>query len=238
MSKGAAEEQIVSQVNSYFGSEGSKVVRFLLDNVKQPSAGWTASLIGIATLIFGASGVFRELRSALNKIWEVKPQTSSGVRGMVRDRILSFGMVLGIGFLLIIAMLLSAGMTAMGRFYGPLLPMHGIALGILNFFISFLGVAVPFGLIFKFIPAVPIPWRDVRPGTLITALLFTVGKTLMGRYMGRVSASPYNVAGSLIFITFWIYYSAQIFLFGAEFTHIYALYRSSDTLDEEDCAGR
>ncbi len=221
--KSSAQSHIVGQVQAMVGTQGGQAIQSLLENAQKPSTGWTASVIGFLTLLFGASGVFGELRAALNKIWEVSPEVSAGVWGMLRERFFSFGMVLSIGFLLLVSLVLSAGLAAAGKFFGGLLPMPAWVLSAINFLVSFVAIAILFALIFKFVPETKVQWRDVRLGAVITALLFTIGKFLIGLYIGKASVgSPYGAAGSLIVVTIWVYYSAQIFFFGAEFTHIFA----------------
>lgn len=141
----------------------------------------------------------------------------------MRARLLSFGMVLGIGFLPLVSRVLSAGLAALGHYFGTLVSMPQPVLALINFLVSFLGIALLFALIFKYIPDAPVPWRHVWPGAVVTALLFTVGKALIGMYLGRAAVgSPYGAAGSLIVVIVWVYYSAMIFYFGAEFTHVRA----------------
>ncbi len=228
--KSTAQQQILTQVQGMIGQEGGKAVQDMLEHAQKPSAGITASVIALLTLFFGASGVFGELRSALNKIWEAKPRNASGFMGVVRQRFFSFGMVLAIGFLLMVSLVLSAGLAAAGKFAGGLLPLPGPILQALNFLISFLGIAVLFALIFKYVPETKVAWKDVWVGGLVTALFFTLGKFLIGLYLGKAGVgSAYGAAGSLIVVIVWVYYSAQIFFFGAEFTHVSAQRESSSS---------
>jgi membrane protein len=179
--------------------------------------------VAFVTLMFGASAVFSELQDALNLMWDVKGQTASGFKGMIRQRLFSFGMVLSVGFLLLVLLILSAGLAYIGRSFGQLVTMPPFILQTINFVVSFAVIAGLFGLIFKYVPAVKIPWTDVLVGAVGTAFLFTIGKQLLGLYLGKASvASTYGAAGSLVAVVVWIYYSAQIFFFGAEFTHVYA----------------
>lgn len=235
VSKSSAQSHLVGQVQAMMGPQGGQAIQSLLQNAQKPSTGWVASVIGFLTLLFGASGVFGELRSALNKIWKAKPDASSGVWGMLRERFFSFGMVLSIGFLLMVSLVLSAGLAAAGKFLGGVLPMPAWVLSAINFLVSFVSIAVLFALIFKFVPETKVRWRDVRLGAVITALLFTIGKLLIGLYIGKASVgSAYGAAGSLIVVTIWVYYSAQIFFFGAEFTHILAESRGGGQAGELD----
>lgn len=221
--RSTAQTHILNQVQGMIGAEGGKAVESMLANAHKPSSGILGTIVGLLTLLFGASGVFGELRSAMNKIWEVPPKETSGIWGMLRERFFSFGMVLSIGFLLMVSLVLSTALAAIGKFFGGILPVPASVLAIANFLFSFLAIAVLFALIFKFVPETKIPWRDVRVGAIATALLFTIGKTLIGLYLGKASVgSAYGAAGSLIVVIVWVYYSAQIFFFGAEFTHVYA----------------
>lgn len=223
-SHSTAQNQVLSDVQSMVGLQGEKAVESVLQHAQNPTAGLFGTVIGLLSLLFGASGVFCELRSALNTVWDVAPEESSGFWGIVRDRFFSFGMVLSIGFLLTVSLVVSSLLAALGKFFGGILPLPAYVLVILNFLISFGGIAFVFGLIFRFVPAAKIEWRNIWPGALVTALMFNFGKLAIGLYLGRSSvASPYGAAGSLIVVLVWVYYSAQLFLFGAEFTHAYAV---------------
>jgi membrane protein len=227
-SRSTAQAHILSQVQGMIGPEGAKAVTAMLANAQRPTTGVLGTLVGILSLLFGASGVFTELRSALNLIWGVKPEQTSGVLGLVRERFFSFGMVLSIGFLLLVSLVVSTVLAAIGKFFGGLLPIPSAVLAVFNFLISYIGVTVLFGLIFRFVPEAKVRWRNVWPGALVTAMFFTIGKTLIGLYLGKASVgSPYGAAGSVIVVIVWVYYSAQIFFFGAEFTHAYAEHQMS-----------
>ena len=219
----AAQDQIISQVQGMIGSDGANAVRTMIANAQKPASGILASVVGVITLLFGASGVFGELRSALNKIWGVKPVSGSGIAGLIKERFFSFGMVLAIGFLLLVSLVVSAALAALGKFCGGILPVPEWVLSAINFILSFAGVAILFALIFKYVPETRIAWTDVTTGAIATAFLFTVGKFLIGLYLGRTGlGSAYWAAGSLIVVIVWVYYSAMIFFFGAEFTHVMA----------------
>jgi membrane protein len=221
-SRTTAQAHILSQVQAMIGAEGGKAVESMLANAHKPAAGIVGSIVGLLSLLFGASGVFTELRSALNLIWGVKPEQTSGVMALLRERFFSFGMVLSIGFLLLVSLVISAVLAAIGKFFGGLLPIPSPVVAVLNFLVSYVGVALLFGLIFRFVPESTVRWRNVWPGALVTALFFTMGKTLIGLYLGKSSVgSAYGAAGSVIVVIVWVYYSAQIFFFGAEFTHAY-----------------
>jgi membrane protein len=234
-----AQTHILSQVQAMIGPQGGKAVEAMLQNAQKPAAGIVGTAIGLLSLLFGASGVFTELRSVLNMIWEVNPQKTAGIVGMLRERFFSFGMVLSIGFLLLVSLVLSTVLAAMGKFFEGLLPMPSPVLVALNFLISFIGIAVLFALIFRFVPETKVRWSDVWLGAIVTAMFFTIGKTLIGLYLGKSSvASAYGAAGSIIVVIVWVYYSAQIFFFGAEFTHAYAEDRLSAAATDVDLVKR
>lgn len=222
--KNAAEAQLLAKVQQLVGSQGRETVQTLLAHGQRTFSGIFSAVMGVIVLFLGASGVFQELRSGLNTIWESEAKVSSGVWGMVRERILSFGMVLSVGFVLIVSLIVSAALSAISTYFSNLLPVSPILLEVLNSVVSFAGIAVLFACILKYVPAAPVEWRDVRVGATVTALLFTLGKWLLGFYLGSASpGSGYGAAGSLVVLVVWVYYSAQIFYFGAEFTHIHAL---------------
>jgi membrane protein len=227
-SRSTAQAHILSQVQGMIGVEGGKAMESMLANAQKPAAGILGTIVGLLSLLFGASGVFTELRSALNLIWEVNPEETSGVVALLRERFFSFGMVLSIGFLLLVSLVVSTVLAAVGKFFGGLLPIPSPVLAVLNFLLSYIGVAVLFGLIFRFVPEAKVRWVNVWLGALATALFFTIGKTLIGLYLGKSSlGSAYGAAGSVIVVIVWVYYSAQIFFFGAEFTHAYSEHRSA-----------
>jgi membrane protein len=222
-SKEAAHRDLVDQARQMMGARGADIVNSLLANAQQPSSGIFASIVAFLILLFGASGVFIELRSALNTIWEVKPQAGAGWKSMLKERLFSFGMVLSIGFLLLVSLLLSAALAFVGKFFGQLIPIPPAVLEAANFVLSFAVITALFALMFKFVPSVHISWKNVQIGALGTALLFTIGKLLLGLYLGKASVgSAYGAAGSLVAVIVWVYYSAQIFFFGAEFTRVFS----------------
>lgn len=221
--RSSAQAHLLSQARSLVGMEGASTIQSLLEAGKRASTGMIASFMGLLTLIFGASGVFSELRSALNLIWDVKPKAGSGIWQLFRERIFSFGMVVSIGFVLLASLLASAALDAVTKFFGGLIPISPFVLAILDFVVSVTGIAILFGLILKYVPETKVQWSEVRVGAIATALLFTIGKVLLGLYLGKTTpGSPYGAAGSLVVMVIWVYYSAQIFYFGAEFTHVYA----------------
>lgn len=219
----AAQEQIFGQLASLVGTEGAKGISGLLEAANKPREGMIASALAIVTLIFGATGVFVQLQDALNTIWEVKPKPGRGIWGFIRHRLLSLAMVFAIGFLLLVSLVVSAGLAAAGKWFEGAMPGGEQVWHILNFVLSFVVIAALFSLMFKYLPDVKIAWRDVWLGGTLTALLFTIGKFALGMYLGRSSvSSAYGAAGSLIVLLLWVYYSAQILFFGAEFTQVYA----------------
>ena len=224
----AAEGQIIAQMQGLVGHDGAQAIAGMVQNARKPSSGIIATVVGLATLLIGATGVFGELRDALNTIWEVQPRPGRGLTGLIKDRFLSFTMVVGVGFLLLVSLSVSAGLAAMGRFLGSMLPGLVILSQIINFVVSFSVIGMLFALIYRYLPDLKIPWHDVWIGAALTAGLFEIGKFLIGFYLGNSSiSSAYGAASSLAIILVWIYYSAQIFLLGAEFTHVYAKHRES-----------
>jgi membrane protein len=219
----AAQGEIVAQLQGLIGEESAKAIQAMIESAHKPTSGMIATVIGVLTLLIGATGVFAELHDALNTIWEVKPKSGLGLMGLIRDRFLSFAMVLGIGFLLLVSLAISAGLAALGKLMDGMLP-AAIHFGeIVNFIISFGVIMLLFAMIYRILPDIEIAWSDVWIGAAFTSLLFTIGKLLIGFYLGRSSvASAYGAASSLAIILIWVYYSAQIFLFGAEFTQVYA----------------
>lgn len=219
----AAQGQIMSEIGGLLGEEGAKATQAMIESARQPTAGIVASLLGVILLVFGATGAFAQLQDALNTIWGVTPKPGRGVLGILKDRLWSFMLVIGIGFLLLVSLVLSAGLAALGKFFGHLLPVPETILQIVNFIISFGVITLLFAMMYKILPDVKIGWSDVWIGAAMTALLFSIGKFLIGLYLGKSGvASAYGAAGSLVIILLWVYYSSQIVLFGAEFTFVYA----------------
>lgn len=223
-----AQDQIIGQLQGMIGQDGANVIRAMIEHAQKPASGIFASILGVVTLLFGATGVLSELRSALNIIWEVKPAGGSGIAWLLKDRFFSLGMVLAIGFLLLVSLILGAALAALGKFFGGILPMPELVLSAINFAVSFAGVSILFALIYKYVPEANIAWEDVWIGAIATAFLFTVGEYLIGLYLGKAGvASAYGAAGSLVVLIVWVYYSSMIFFFGAEFTHVLAHCRHS-----------
>jgi membrane protein len=227
--------QVMSQIERLVGSAGASVIGSMLESAHSESSGIIATIIGLVTLLLGSCGVFVELQDALNDFWGAEPQQGSGLLNFVRTRVLSFAMVLGIGFLMLVSLIVSAGLAAVGTYVTDILPAWQIAAHVINLVFSLSIVTVLFALIYKVLPNVNLGWRDVWTGAAVTALLFTVGKFLIGLYLGKAStASPYGAAGSVIVVLLWVYYSALLVYFGAEFTKVYARQHGSQRPSESD----
>ena len=219
----AARGEILEQINSLVGEQGAQVIEVGLNNASQPELSNVASIISVVVLLIGASGVFAQLQEALNTVWDVKAKPDRGIWNFIRKRLLSFGMVLAIGFLLLVSLILSAVLSGVSKLQINLLPGITPVWQLLNFGISFGFITLLFALIYYYLPDVKILWKDVWIGAIMTALLFTIGKFAIGLYLGRGSlGSAYGAAGSLIVFLAWVFYSAQILLFGAELTQVYA----------------
>ncbi len=215
--------EVIGQIEGLVGSSGAGVIDSMLRSTHSKSGSITATVIGVATLLLGAGGVFIELQDALNNFWGAHPQQGSGILHFIKTRVLSFAMVLGIGFLLLVSLLLSTAIDAFGAFVMGRWPALQVAAHAINILLSLAIITVLFALIYKILPNVKLKWHDVWTGAFVTALLFSIGKFLIGFYLGRAStASPYGAAGSVIVILLWLYYSAQIVYLGAEFTKVHA----------------
>lgn len=219
----AARGEIVGQIQGLVGRDGAEFIETAIQNASKPAAGTIASIISLVVLLFGASGVFAELQDALDTVWEVQPKPGRGLLNVIRSRFLSFTMVLSVGFLLLVSLVFSAILAALVNFLGKVLPGFDALWQLANFIFSFVLTTVLFGLIYKVLPDVKIAWSDVWIGAAITSLLFSIGRFLLGEYLGNSSfGSTYGAAGSLVVILAWVYYAAQILFFGAEFTQVYA----------------
>lgn len=218
----AARGQIAQQLRQVFGAEAGDAIQAMVAHANQPGSGVLGTVVGVVVLFFGASGVFGELQDSLNTIWEVAPRPGRGVLGLVKDRFFSFTMVIGVAFLLLVSLVISAALAAMGQWLSTFAGVEWLWQGV-NFVVSLAMITLLFALVFKVIPDVKIRWRDVWIGASVTAVLFTVGKFLIGLYVGKTGvASPYGAAGSLVVIVIWVFYSAHILFIGAEFTQVYA----------------
>ncbi|MDM0019351.1 YihY/virulence factor BrkB family protein [Variovorax saccharolyticus] len=220
----AAQGEVVAQIAGLVGPEGAAAVEALLRSADEPEKGLIAGSISLVVLMVGATTVFAELQSALDRIWHVpEREKPSGLWAVLRARLLSFGLILGLAFLLIVSLIVSAGLAAFDSWVGGLLPGWEIALQVINGSTSIAILTLLFALIFKLMPTADIAWRDVWTGAFVTAILFEIGKLLIGLYLGKSGVSEsFAAAGSLVVLVAWVYYAAQIFLLGAEFTKAYA----------------
>lgn len=217
----AAQGQIVGQIQNIVGKQGAEAIQTMIQNSRKPTTGTIATIISVGVLLFGATNVFAQLQDALNTIWEVTPKP--GVKGLVKTRFISFTLILGVGFLLLVSLVLSTVLSVLGNYFGDLFPNLQFIWSVVNFTLSFGIITLLFALIYKFLPDVKITWGDVGIGAAITALLFTIGKSVLGLYLANSSVgSTYGAAGSFVVLLLWVNYSAQILLFGAEFTQVYA----------------
>jgi len=225
----AASGQIFAQLRGLLGEDGATAVQGMVESASLSGKSFIATTIGVVTLVIGATTVFSELQSALDRIWESPAaEKQEGIWNLLRSRVLSFGMILAIGFLLLVSLIVSAGLSALGSWWGPMFGGWEILLQAVNFVVSLVVITALFALIYKFLPRTKIGWHDVWIGAGATALLFTLGKFLIGLYIGNSSvASGFGAAGSLVVVLVWVYYSAQIFLLGAEFTWVYAFRHGS-----------
>jgi membrane protein len=226
-----AETQVLDQMRGLLGDAGAKAVQSLLASAHQSGLKGIAAAIGVVTLLIGATSVFGELQKTLDYIWKSPEKSSVAWWRILRSRILSVGLILGVGFLLMVSLLVSAALSALGAWFQTFLVQWSVILPALDLVLSLGLSTVLFAMIYKFVPREDLAWGDVWIGGLVTACLFTVGKQLIGLYLGRSSlSSAYGAAGSIMVLLLWIYYSAQIFLLGAEFTHVftYALGSRSD----------
>lgn len=220
----AVQGQIAAQLSGLIGRDGALAVQGLVKAASEPSRGLIAGGISVVVLVVGATTVFAELQSALDRIWHVpEREKPSGVWGILRARLLSFGLILGLAFLLMVSLVVSAGLAAVGSWSTGLFPGFELLLQGLNAIVSLAILTLLFAMIFKFMPSAPIAWPDVWIGAAVTAVLFEVGKVLIGLYLGKSGVNEsFAAAGSLVVLLAWVYYAAQIFLLGAEFTKVYA----------------
>lgn len=237
----AVQGQLMGQIGGLLGQDGAQAIEGVVSSsAQEKEQGIVATVSSLIVLAVGATTVFAELQSALDRIWEVPAsEKKSGIWNMVRSRLLSFGLVLSLAFLLLVSLVVSTALAALGGWMGGLMPGWESMLQILNLIVSFAILTVLFAMIFKFMPQVHVAWRDVWVGALLTALLFVIGKYLIGLYVGKSSvASSYAAAGSLVVVLLWVYYAAQVFLLGAEFTWVYATEHGSLKGTRSENAGR
>lgn len=220
----AARGAIVTQLNTLLGAQGAAAVQALLQGAQRHSASAWGAVVGTGLLLIGATSVFAELQSALDRIWQVTPTNRwPGWVQFLRTRLLSFGLVLGVGFLLMVSLVISTALTAWGHWWAPMFGGWSTLLLLANGVVSLVLTSALFAMIFKFMPSARIAWHDVLLGATVTALLFTAGKSLIGLYIGQSGVlSGFGAAGSLVGLLLWVYYSAQVFLVGAELTWVFA----------------
>jgi membrane protein len=223
----AAEGQLAWEIQGTVGMDQARAIEAVIRAALKPNGGLAATWFSVVTLAMGATAVVVELQDALNDIWHVpsgrNKSTLAAIAILLRQRFRSFVMVLGVGLLLLVSLILSAWMSAMGRFFGSMPSMRATSLHVFTFLISFVVITFLFAAIYKIMPDVQVEWSDVLVGASVTSLIFTVGKHLIGLYLGRKGiGSTYGAAGSLVLVLLWVYYSAQLFFFGAEFTKVYA----------------
>jgi membrane protein len=231
----AARGQVEAQLGGVIGSDGAIAIQGLLKSASHPTRSIVASVISVVTLIIGATSVFAELQSDLDRIWRAPAATRpSGLWGLLRTRLLSFGLIISIGFLLLVSLVVSACLSALGTWWSPMFSGWALTLQIVNQVVSFLFITLFFALMYRILPSVRVGWQDVGLGAAITALLFTLGKFAIGLYLGKAGvASGFGAAGSVVVLLVWVFYSAQIFLLGAEFTWIYAYCHGSRATETE-----
>jgi membrane protein len=224
----AAHGQIQAQLQGLLGDAGAKVVEDMVASASKPGSGILATLVGVSVLAFAATGVFVQLQDSLNTIWKVKKKPMNGVLAFLRQRLLSFAMVLGIGFLLLVSLVLSAALSAAGTFLVGLVPGWEAVLQVVNLAVAFAVTTLLFAMIYKVLPETRVAWSDVWLGAAVTSLLFSLGKLGIGLYLGKSSvSSSYGAAGSFAVLLLWVYYSSQLLFLGAEFTQVYAHWRGS-----------
>ncbi|MER8708141.1 YihY/virulence factor BrkB family protein [Mesorhizobium sp. M0323] len=223
----AAQLALSAQIAGLMGPQSAELLQATIENASQKEAGTLASILGLVTLFVAASGVFGEMQLALNEIWKVKPSGAT-ISRMVRARIASLGLVAALGFLLLVSLVVSAAISALGEVINAYLPFGTIILSAINGIVSFALITLLFAAIYKVLPDRSLQWRDVGIGAAVTGFLFTIGKSLIGWYIGTSAiSSSYGAAGALLVVLLWVYYSAEIFLLGAEFTRAYSVRHGS-----------
>jgi membrane protein len=219
----AARGAIVAQLGGVVGLSAAEAIQALLKGAQETATGVVATVIGAITVLVGATTVMVELQDDLDKIWKAAPRAGSGLLTIVRARVLSLGMILAIGFLLLVSLVLTGAIAVLGKYWGAIFPGAALFLYLTNFLLSLAVVTVLIAMLYKWLPNAAIAWRDVWIGAFTTAVLFSVGQVAIGVYLGQSAiASAYGAAGALVVLLLWLYYSAQVFLLGAEFTHAYA----------------
>jgi membrane protein len=224
----AVRGEIVGQLDSLIGAQGARTVQSVLEGASRPREGRLATIVGTVTFAMAATGAFLELQAALNAIWRVKPNPKPGInlRDFITRRLRSFGLVVSIGFLLLVSLAVSAALAALGDWLGRTAPNLPLLLATANTLVSLVVITALFAVLYRVLPDVQLRWRDVTIGAFTTAVLFTIGKQLIGIYIGRSTiTSMFGAAGSVVVLLLWVYYSAQIVLLGAEFTRVYTEHR-------------
>ena len=219
----AVREEIAYAMQSLVGQDGASAIKMVMEHAAMPGHSTLAEILGLVILLFGAAEVFIQLKDSLNDIWGVLPKFEGGILATIREYFFSLSMVVGIGFLLLVSLVVDAALSAFGTLVGTLIPDNEIFLRAVNFLASFVVITLLFALIYKVVPDARVAWSDVWIGAAFTTLLFIIGKFLIGLYLGySAEGAAYGAAGSMVILMLWIYYSAQIFLMGAEFTQVYA----------------
>ena len=219
----AVRGEIVGQLDHLVGREGARTIQSLLEGASQPKAGVFATVIGGIAFLIASTGAFLELQVSLNTIWRVKPRPDGHLYAFVIDRLRSFGLVVAIGFLLLVSLAVTAGLATLNTWLFNLSPADSEWWNVINTLVSIVVTTLLFAMLFKFLPDVKLRWRDVATGALVTAVLFTIGQQAIGWYLAQGSvASSYGAAGSMMVLLLWVYYSCQILLFGAEFTRVWS----------------
>jgi membrane protein len=226
----AARGEIVSQLSDLMGKTGAQAIDGLIQSANEPERRSMATGLGIIVFLVGATSVFNELQDSLNRIWRAeKNKKAMGFFSLVRVRLLSFGLIVAFIFLLLVSLVLSAALSTLGKWWGPMFGDRAVLAQAVNVFASFVLIAVVFALLYKIIPQKKVLWHDIWIGAAVTSMLFSVGKQLIGIYLGRsLTITAFGTVGSLAVFLLWVYYSAQIFLLGAEFTRLYASARSGE----------
>ena len=224
----AAQGKLVDELRGLMGAEGAAIVQTMLAKASNRASGILSAVVGFATLLIGATGVLIELQGALNTVWKVEPRPGGTIKTLVRERLLSFGLILVFGFLLLVSLVLSAALAGMGNMLSRFIPGWVILGYVLNYVVSLAVITTLIAMIYKILPDARMAWSDVWIGALVTSILFQVGKFLIGLYVGKAGVgSPFGAAGSLAVLLVWIYYSSQVILLGAEFTHVWATHHGS-----------
>lgn len=238
VSQDTVQTQILDQIQATVGADAADLVRGLIADASEPGQGIFSTIVSVVALLFGALGVFEHLQTALDRIWDVEPvKTEGGIKSsvvnFVKNKLLSFGMILVIGFLLLVSLVLSTALSVVDGMLMSRFPGGDVLLRVVSFALSFGVITLLFMFIYKFLPHAEIQWRDVWIGAAVTALLFTIGRTVLGLYLANTAtASTYGAAGALVVVLLWVYYSAQIVLLGAEFTQVYARHYGSRIMPE------